>query len=193
MCYIIFMSKYRKLYEDTHGEIEPDWHVHHIDWNHNNNVIDNLISLPRKVHELIHGYLGYVNREEIIELTKLFLSNKNYRKKSVSYLNSKLNSAVDTNKGCKLSISCRDRLDKQIENYHTILKKRKGHWKNKREWEEVRLNEYREAMMNPPKEPEDIESLSKMLEKLTIPTRKTPSNFNKESYPWKRKRRLRKL
>jgi len=187
MSYIITMSKnYRKLYENTHGKITDNWEVHHIDWNHENNDINNLIAIPIKVHQLIHGYLGYTDREEIINLIELFTKNKNYRNKSVSYLNNKLKYVVNTNKDCELSISCRSRLDNQIENYHKYLTKYKK--KTKLELEQARVEEYRKQMMAPKEKkreilPEDFFEQTKRIKKPKKPLFRSPGQ----------PRRLRKL
>ena len=116
------MAKYRLVYEDVHGKIEDNWDVHHIDWNHKNDDLNNLIAIPQKVHQLIHNYLGYTTREECELLTKLFIENKTYRKKSVSYLNFKLSSYVDLNKESELSQYCKNRIGKKIERYHGLLR-----------------------------------------------------------------------
>jgi|TARA_R110000851_G_scaffold47424_1_gene115117 hypothetical protein len=118
------MSKnYRKLYENTHGEIKEEWDIHHIDWNHSNNLIINLIAIPKKIHQLVHGYLGYTTREELEVLIKEFSLKRDFKRKSISYLNHKLSKFVDLNKTSEIAMSCRLRLDNQIERYHDYLKK----------------------------------------------------------------------
>ena len=67
---------YRKVYVKENGKIPKDWEIHHIDFNHNNNNIDNLISLPKIVHVVIHQ-TGYLNRSEINKLIKTY--NKNVK------------------------------------------------------------------------------------------------------------------
>ena len=51
------MTKHKKIYEKIHGKTPITHDIHHIDWNHENNVIDNLISIPKKIHKLTHKYL----------------------------------------------------------------------------------------------------------------------------------------
>jgi hypothetical protein len=66
---------YRKKYELHHNiKLAKDYDVHHIDWNHQNDDIDNLIHIPKLVHVVIHQ-TGYLNREEINNLVELY--NKN--------------------------------------------------------------------------------------------------------------------
>jgi len=67
---------YRKLYAKENGVIPKDWEIHHIDFNHNNNEINNLISLPKIVHVVIHQ-TGYLNRSEINKLINTY--NKNVK------------------------------------------------------------------------------------------------------------------
>lgn len=55
---------HRDLYIKHHGEIPDKWDVHHIDWNPDNNDIDNLIAIPKCLHVFIHK-VGYKSRPEI--------------------------------------------------------------------------------------------------------------------------------
>lgn len=48
-------SDYRKIYtEYYHFEIPTDWDIHHIDYNHNNNNPNNLVALPKSLHQQLH-------------------------------------------------------------------------------------------------------------------------------------------
>jgi len=48
------MSKhYRQKYIQHHGPIPDDWEIHHIDLNHDNNAMSNLIAVPKSVHDEI--------------------------------------------------------------------------------------------------------------------------------------------
>ena len=66
---------YRKLYENNNGKIPKDWEVHHIDFNHNNNNIENLIAVPKMVHVVIHQ-TGYIPRNKIENLISIYENNK---------------------------------------------------------------------------------------------------------------------
>ena len=62
---------YRKLYIEQIEKIPYDWDIHHIDFNHDNNSLDNLIAVPKTVHKVIHQ-TGYLERKEIEALTELY-------------------------------------------------------------------------------------------------------------------------
>ena len=66
---------YRKLYEQNIEKIPDNWEIHHIDFNHNNNKIDNLIAVPSMVHMIIHQ-CGFVPRDEIENLIQIYEDNK---------------------------------------------------------------------------------------------------------------------
>lgn len=49
------IKNYRKIYEKYFDiKIPKDYEIHHIDFNHENNDIDNLIMLPRELHQAYH-------------------------------------------------------------------------------------------------------------------------------------------
>lgn len=49
------MEKYRKTYEKETGfKVPKKWEVHHIDFDRENNHIDNLIAIPKKIHRRYH-------------------------------------------------------------------------------------------------------------------------------------------
>ena len=45
---------YIKVWKDNHGAIPKGYHIHHIDGNHENNSIDNLICVSREMHAAFH-------------------------------------------------------------------------------------------------------------------------------------------
>tara|TARA_R100000742_G_C4260096_1_gene77910 strand:- start:614 stop:832 length:219 start_codon:yes stop_codon:yes gene_type:complete len=65
---------YRKLYEKNIEKIPENWDVHHIDFNHDNNSLDNLIAVPSLVHMVIHQS-GYIPRDEIENLIQIYEEN----------------------------------------------------------------------------------------------------------------------
>lgn len=47
------------MWEHEHGmEVPPGCVIHHLDWNKNNNVIENLVCLTVEEHERIHNIIG---------------------------------------------------------------------------------------------------------------------------------------
>jgi len=65
---------YRKLYKDNIGKIPKNWDIHHIDFNHDNNDLNNLIAVPKIVHTIIHQ-TGYLDKEEIENLIQIYNEN----------------------------------------------------------------------------------------------------------------------
>ena len=65
--------KKRKNYRSIYGKskIRKGWHIHHIDFDKNNNSKNNLIAVPEEVHVVIHQ-CGYCNREEINDLISIY-------------------------------------------------------------------------------------------------------------------------
>ena len=77
-------SDYRKYYENYYDvKIPKGYEIHHIDLNHENNDINNLVSLPRKLHRKLHFYINAINerrtyRKNRFELDDLFRVGGNY-------------------------------------------------------------------------------------------------------------------
>lgn len=48
-------NNYRKKYKDYFKiQISQEYDIHHIDFNHENNDIENLLLLPKKLHQRLH-------------------------------------------------------------------------------------------------------------------------------------------
>ena len=120
------MVNYKKLYESIHGKILVGNDVHHIDWNRENNNIDNLISIPKKIHKLIHKYWGYVNREELDKVMVFYKQIIDRDNCSVGYLNAILVKHINTKKKDKLSIQCRVSIEYDITRYQSNFDWRDG-------------------------------------------------------------------
>jgi hypothetical protein len=115
---------HKKLYESVYGIVKDDWDIHHIDWNHDNNEINNLIAIPKKLHFLTHKYWGYVSREEYIKLIAEFP--KYPKTASVGYLNYHLVKFVDKNKNTDLARQCKTIKDTTIIRYRAEFDWRDG-------------------------------------------------------------------
>lgn len=48
---------HRTIWQTHYGEIPPGWEVHHIDGNKANNMLENLLCLPRAEHRKLHNEL----------------------------------------------------------------------------------------------------------------------------------------
>lgn len=66
----------KECYICSSQELPNNLHIHHIDWNHNNNTPDNVVVLCQRCHVIIHR-THYVSRDEMLELKKKILSYKN--------------------------------------------------------------------------------------------------------------------
>lgn len=57
------IKDYRKYYERCMGEpIPPGFEVHHLNLDHSNNHIENLIAIPQDLHRKFHLLLGELQR-----------------------------------------------------------------------------------------------------------------------------------
>jgi hypothetical protein len=71
-------KSYRILWIKFHGiEIPKGWDIHHIDGNHFNNTIGNLLACPRKAHVTLHALKGEYNSANVLRGNKVFSGYKN--------------------------------------------------------------------------------------------------------------------
>jgi len=115
---------HKKIYEKVYGKVKDGWDVHHIDWDHENNNINNLIAIPKKIHYLTHKYWGYVEREEYEILLVEFP--KYPHTASLGYLNHQLIKFVNTNKRSNLAIGCKGIMDSTILRFRAAFDWRDG-------------------------------------------------------------------
>ena len=60
------LRNYRAMFKRYYGiEFSNKYEVHHIDLNHENNDINNLMLLPRELHHRYHFYLNATNYGEV--------------------------------------------------------------------------------------------------------------------------------
>lgn len=53
------MKNYRKYFKEYYGiNFDETYEIHHIDFNHNNNNIENLMLLPKELHNRYHTILN---------------------------------------------------------------------------------------------------------------------------------------
>jgi hypothetical protein len=57
----VMMTTYRAKWERYYNrKIEKGWQIHHIDHNHENNEINNLLHIPKKLHLRYHMHYNYL-------------------------------------------------------------------------------------------------------------------------------------
>lgn len=67
-------NDYRKIYKDYYGvEFGSDMVIHHIDFNHSNNNIDNLLLLPREIHCQYHTIMTHLGANGTGDIGKVLL------------------------------------------------------------------------------------------------------------------------
>jgi len=98
---------YRKIWEQTHGQIPKDeqgrtYDIHHIDGNRKNNSIENLICLSLEDHYKIHL--------KQFEETK---SEKEFR--SLVFLSSRIDKSVEDLTGWTVSLETREKIRKALK------------------------------------------------------------------------------
>ena len=66
---------YKKDYEEYYGmRIPNDWEVHHINYNHTDNSLDNLIALPADLHKQLHvTYAKFLQSKLSFKLSDIHL------------------------------------------------------------------------------------------------------------------------
>lgn len=65
------MKDYRKLFKESYNiNFNKNYEIHHIDLNHENNSIDNLMILPKNLHSQYHYLLNAVgNMDDVFIVT----------------------------------------------------------------------------------------------------------------------------
>lgn len=83
---------YRRLYERHYGiKIPPEYDVHHIDFNRDNNNIDNLLLLPKSLHKKLH----WVRNTSHIDLCGFFDFQGISAQRPMSYERRCINAALE--------------------------------------------------------------------------------------------------
>jgi hypothetical protein len=57
---------YRKIYESVFGKIPKNYVIHHIDFNKNNNTLENLSCIPKEIHIEYHQLVNWAKREHTL-------------------------------------------------------------------------------------------------------------------------------
>lgn len=112
-------ENYIKIYENETGhKIPNNFHIHHIDLNHNNNDITNLVMLPKELHIKYHSYLSNLPKDLNLrtELTSIISGGNGYNRKILK----DLLYFVDIWEECCRWVDYRDYLLGKIPNVHHI-------------------------------------------------------------------------
>lgn len=105
---------YRKFYKDYYGiKFTAEYDIHHIDFNRDNNNIDNLILLPKKLHAKYHMCINSLgcDKNGIIQLN--ILIGLNYDN---SYKNKMLKVYIHTLEEIKEWVLYKNKLQIQKDN-----------------------------------------------------------------------------
>lgn len=119
------IKKYRSFYKKYYKiDFDNNFDIHHIDLNHDNNDINNLMLLPKKLHNKYHWLLNSVNNDDNNIFQKTFnsiiqssiLNGDNYNLKSIKEL-------VEVIQECNIWYDYKLYLDGTIPNVHNITEK----------------------------------------------------------------------
>lgn len=112
------MKSYRKLYKEHFNvEFGKDYEIHHIDGNRENNNIENLLLLPRKLHQEYHKAVYNLKNLTDFETDipkNLCCGNMN------GYIFDNLKSFMDISSECQKWVEYKAYLRGQIPNIHHI-------------------------------------------------------------------------
>lgn len=112
------MKNYKTYFEKYYNiKISKNYEIHHIDLNHNNNDINNLMLLPKKLHQEYHRLLNEYSRYKTREIKFLISGNMVGIE---SYFINLLNELTDIIKECNKWYDYKKYLDGQIPNIHDL-------------------------------------------------------------------------
>ena len=118
---IIENKNYRELFKEYyHIEFSSNYDIHHIDLNHNNNDIDNLMILPKKLHQQYHNLLNSINYEEDIFLKKFSARINGNSVNSNNYNISMIEEFIPVFQKCNMWFDYKMYLDGILPNIHNF-------------------------------------------------------------------------
>ncbi len=110
---------YRTFFKKHYGiDFSDDYDVHHIDLNHNNNDINNLMVMPKKLHNKYHICLTAMGGNDLIKSfdARIYgsaLNSNNYNIEMLQHL-------IESLKECNKWYDYKMYLDGIIDNIHNI-------------------------------------------------------------------------
>ena len=118
------MKIHRRIYYKHHNITpNPKCDIHHIDRNQDNNDINNLIEMPRQLHQALHNYIGLLPRKNIVVLLKWF-NRKQKNKFSTAWLELNIKKQVSKFKLSKSVLLANK----------ALLEKKAKNWEKNKEW-----------------------------------------------------------
>ena len=117
------MQDYRTMFEKHYNlKLSSYYDIHHIDLNHNNNSIDNLMIMPKKLHLKYHSF---VNKLKIRDLNEIILISGNRADESLCTLNL-VDDFVPIVCECNKWRDYKSYLDGEVGNLHCIILKKEN-------------------------------------------------------------------
>ena len=111
--------QYRKFFKEYYGiDFSNDYEVHHIDLNHYNNDIKNLMLLPKELHRKYHKCLNEIHEENhIITFKPVICGNECNSYNYTMQLITQISSVIEE---CKKWYDYKMFLDGEVGNIHNI-------------------------------------------------------------------------
>lgn len=127
---------HRIEYEKAFGKIPPYWVVHHVDFNKLNNTPENLIALPPRFHDKIHGMMyksfSRFSKEHIAGMLVDYMEHAKALKEKLKDIDremKKLNAKrIDALKAIHEVLGYTERITK-LKSYSKGKKKNGGRWR----------------------------------------------------------------
>ena len=111
-----YRQDYERYYEVA---VYNDWDIHHIDYNHNNNDIHNLVALPKYLHKKLHkAYYNFCVWNKNRDLTDIKLISGKVN--SDSMFNNSLYEYLTVLQECVPYMNLKDELDMRIKYEQSI-------------------------------------------------------------------------
>lgn len=113
---------YRKIIKEYYNiNLESNYDVHHIDLNHNNNEISNLMIIPKKLHQKYHKYLNAINYNDNIFIKKFDAHIHSNIFKGDNYNLELINNFIPILIECNKWFDYKMYLDGKLPNIHNII------------------------------------------------------------------------
>ena len=109
--------QYRKYFKKYYGiDFSKDYDIHHIDLNHYNNDINNLMLIPKELHQRYHKCINSMDKSDVLMrhiITGNMVSSNNYKLQIIKQ-------AIEIIEECNKWYDYKMYLDGKIGNIHNI-------------------------------------------------------------------------